>query len=84
MHDEVNTFLETITNLEAFDLKLKEATEDQSNNARFTKQKGVTTTHLSNQTLSIENSAIHLKEQLERYKEVIGDTVFILDSSQNI
>ena len=84
VHDEVNTFLDTINNLEVFDLKLKEANTDQSSNARFTRQKAATTIHLSNQTLSIENSAIHLKEQLERYKEVIGDTVFMLDNSQSI
>ena len=32
--------------------------------------------HLTNQTFSVENSAMHLKEQLERYKEAIGDTIF--------
>ena len=71
--DEINTFLETITNLEAFDLKLK---EDQNNTSHRgglmflrnmqqpskmaqTQNKSL---HLSNQTISIENSAIHLKE----------------------
>ena len=27
---------------------------------------------------------MHLKEQLERYKEVIGDTMFMHDNTQNI
>ena len=71
--DEINTFLETITNLEAFDLKLKEDQNNTSNRGGLmflrnmqqpskmaqTQNKSL---HLSNQTISIENSAIHLKE----------------------
>ena len=30
-NDEINTFLETITNLEAFDLKMREASREHEN-----------------------------------------------------
>ena len=65
-HDEINNFMETITNLEAFDMKLKETEQ-----YRPTKEKRRQATvsagykeslHLTNQTLSIENSAIVLRE----------------------
>ena len=73
--DEVNhnTFLETITNLEAFDIKLREASEDNLHDSRQRsrtqnnrRKLGVTqnkdTLQLTNQTMSIENSAHFLKE----------------------
>ena len=37
--------------------------------------------HLSNQTFSIENSAIFLKEQLERDKDAIGERTFFIGQS---
>ena len=66
---EINTFLETITNLEAFDLKMKEASEHggHANKSLLQHhQKGTISgnhtqkesLHLTNQTFSVENSAM--------------------------
>ena len=59
--------MDTINNLEAFEYQTRH-TRIKSNGGH--KRQGSQVTNKS-----IENSAILLKEQLERYKEALGDTL---------
>ena len=59
--------MDTINNLEQFEYQTRH-TRIKSGNQHKRQN-----SHVSNQ--SIENSAIMLKEQLERYKEALGDTL---------
>ena len=55
--DEINTFLETITNLEAFDLKLKEDQHYSSSKGGFMYLRNVQQTSKMAQT---QNKSLHL------------------------
>ena len=68
----LNTFLETITNLEILDVRMKEVSHEEFGIRR--------SIHFNNgsrcpSNVSIENSALYLKEQLERYKVAIGESL---------
>lgn len=76
----LNTFLETINNLEMLDNRIKETSrEENPGKGHFNQKSGQQhkkggSEYHSN--FSIENSAIFLKEQLERYKIAIGESLF--------
>ena len=85
--DQIQSFLETLNNLEAFDAKCREQKLQlqggfQNQNVHVNQAKGKRfdrdTLNFSNSSIMLESSAMQLKEQLVRYKERINESFAVL------